>query len=210
MQRFLIVDDHAIIRHGIINLIQSRYAGSICFEARDAQECMAIIKSEKFDLVILDVNMPNTNVLDLVEWMKIRDQAVKILILTMHPAAQYAGKYYKKGVMGYITKGERSDEILNAISLILMGRMYIAPEFHDILMDSLSPVQKSLSIASLSDREFAVAQTLAQGHSYQQIAAILNIEVNTVHAFKARIFKKMKVKTLFEFLNLFHSELGVQ
>lgn len=203
MQKFLVVDDHSIIRHGIIKLLQEHYPACLCVEAKNGKECIELFKKQKFDLVILDVNLPNTDALDLTHWMKVMDKEARIIIFTVNANMQQAAKYYRNGAMAYITKDKESEEILKAIDLVWNNRMYMTSEFQHVLPSLLAQPKQSFGIDTLSEREFAVANSLAQGLSYEEIATIMSIEVNTVRSFKSRIFRKLNVKNFYDFLKLF-------
>jgi DNA-binding NarL/FixJ family response regulator len=202
MKKILIVDDHPVIRIGIGELICNNFPGYTYSEAEDDKECIQLVRKENFDLIILDINIPNTNILDLIDWLMIHNSESKILICTMYPYTQYGIQYYKKGVMGYINKEADKSEILRAVDLILNNRIYMSQEFQDTVSDFLTHKKEKANFTILSEREFAVAQCLARGMQYEDIAKALNASTSTIRTFKVRIFRKLGVKTLYDFLTL--------
>jgi len=202
MKKILIVDDHAIIRHGVGDFICSQYMNYTYMEAQDGAECIQLVKKNDFDLIILDIDLPNTNSFDLIDWLKLHNSDIRILIFTMYPYEQYSLQYYKKGVMGYINKKVDKAELLRAVDLVLNNRVYMTQEFQNTVSVFLTQKEETAGFTKLSEREFAVAECLAKGMEYKNIAQALNVSISTVRNFKARIFKKLKVTTLYDFLNL--------
>lgn len=204
MYKFMIVDDYPIIRHGIIQLIQKSFTNSVFKEARDAAECKSQLAAEHFDIVILDIGLPGNGTEELVDWIKHAGGNSRVLIFTINDTEFLAARYYRKGVLGYVTKEMDSKDVLMAIDHVLQGRLYVHQKYQGILPRLLAHSQKQSGIDTLSGREAIIARALANGQSYEEIASQLDIDINTVRTFKSRIFKKLNVKTLVDFLHVFH------
>lgn len=169
-------------------------------EANNGEDCLRYAENQLFDLVILDVNLPGTDALSLTQQLILNNDKLRILIFSMYPSIQYAARFYKAGAKGYISKEADKSELLKAVDLLFNNRIYMEQDFQDIILNSKGDKGK------LTEREFAVAQHLAHGMSYKEIARILCIEASSVRTHKKNIFRKLNVNTLFEFLRIFEGD----
>ncbi len=199
--KILLVDDHSIVRQSLEYIIRSEFPGTIVTEAQDGETCIEIMKKESFDLVIFDMNLPDMDGISLTEWTLDRNPDQKILFFSTSPTAVYAKKLYQMGIMGYLNKQAAVTEIAKALHTVLdQKKQYLDEEFKSILADHFLNKSPDNPIDKLSKRELSIAQLLANGKSFEDIAAQLNIESSTIRTYKARIFQKLEVSTLHDFL----------
>ena len=199
--KILLVDDHAIVRQSLLHIVRSEFPGATCTEAQDGETCTEFLKKESFDLVILDMNLPDTDGITLTEWIRDRNPEQKILFFSTSPTAVYAKKLFQMGIMGYLNKQAPVEEIARALRTILtQKKQYLDEEFRNILTQDFLTKSPSNPVEKLSKRELSIAQLLANGKSFEEIATQLNIESSTIRTYKARIYQKLEVTTLHDFL----------
>jgi two-component system invasion response regulator UvrY len=197
----LIVDDHDVIRQILSLIIKAEFPKALCNKVENAESCITLLKKEKFDLLILDMNLPDMDGITLTEWIRDHYPEQMILIFSMNPTVIFAKKLYQMGVMGYLNKQAGTTDITKALRTILTEKkQYMNEELRSILAQDFLNKKPSNPIETLSKRELSIAQLLAQGKTNEQIAGKLNIEASTIRTYKARIFQKLDVSNLHEFL----------
>jgi DNA-binding NarL/FixJ family response regulator len=170
-------------------------------EAQNGDDCIEMLKKEQFDLVILDMNLPDTDGITLTEWIRQRYPEQMILFFSTSPTAVYAKILYKMGIMGYLNKQASVNEIALALQTILgQKQQYLDDEFKSILAQDFLTKSPSNPIENFSKRELSIAQLLANGKTFEEIAAQLSIEPSTIRTYKARIYQKLGATTLHDFL----------
>ncbi|TDO27018.1 response regulator [Sediminibacterium goheungense] len=193
LKRILLVDDHAVVRSGLRLLINSEYPQVYIDEAENEDECIAKIKLFSFDLVILDLNMPDSDSLSIVKFLNQRYPHTRTLIITMSNEEIFALRFFQEGVKGFVNKSCNNQQILQAINVVLNGKTYIS----DNLMRKWAEkqiekdVKKSFDI--LSQREFQIALDLIKGKTIQEISVSLNISASTVSTYKGKIYDKLDI-----------------
>ena len=198
----LIVDDHDVIRQSLSLIIKTEFPKADCTKVENANSCIEILKKEQFDLLILDMNLPDMDGITLTEWIRDHYPQQMILIFSMNPTGIFARKLYQMGVMGYLNKQADMSEITKALRTILTEKkQYMNEEFKNILAQDFLQKNPANPIEKLSKRELSIAQLLAQGKTNDEIATQLNIESSTIRTYKTRIFQKLDVSTLHEFLS---------
>ena len=199
--KLLLVDDHDIVRKSLEHIIRSEFPQATCLEARDGETCIEMMKKEIFDLVVLDMNLPDTDGITLTEWIRGYKPEQMILFFSSSPTAIYAKRLFQMGIMGYLNKQAEINEIAMALPTVLIQkRQYLDDEFKSILAQDLLSRNPANPLEKLSKRELSIAQLLANGRSFEEISAQLNIEPSTIRTYKARIYQKLDVTTLHEFL----------
>ena len=193
--KIVITDDHAIVRKGLRQILADELLKAEISEAGSAEDLLEMLRTKKFDLVISDISMPGRSGIDLLKQLQIDYPELPVLILSMHPEAQYALRAIKSGAMGYLTKDCASDELVKAVRQILNGRKYISPSFAELLADNASGHVQQTPHETLSDREFEVFKLIASGKGLSDIADMLSVSVNTVSTYRSRIMEKMKLHT---------------
>jgi two-component system, NarL family, invasion response regulator UvrY len=195
MKKILLVDDHGIVRQGLKNLIELESDLEVTGEAASGVEALKLVRSNNYDVVVLDISMPDKNGVDTLHDLKHIAPDLPVLILSGYAEAQYALNLIRSGCKGYLSKDANSDEIIKAIRTIANGKRYISSELAELMSEQLShPTEKQLH-ENLSDREFQVFFKLAGGLSPTEIAAELNISIKTVSTYRTRILEKMSLKT---------------
>lgn len=195
MKNVLLVDDHSIVRQGLKNLIALEGDLTVTGEAASGLEAIKLVRSNKYDIIVLDISMPDKNGVDTLHDLKHVAPDLPVLILSGYAEAQYALNLIRSGCKGYLSKDADSDEIIKAIRTIANGKRYISAELAELMSEQLShPSEKQLH-ETLSDREFQVFFKLAGGLSPTEIGTELNISVKTVSTYRTRILEKMSLKT---------------
>ncbi len=195
MKKILLVDDHSIVRQGLKNLIKLENTLEVTGEAASGIEALNLVRANHYDIVVLDISMPDKNGVDTLRDLKHIAPDLPVLILSGYAEEQYALNLIRSGCKGYLSKDTDCDEIITAIKAIANGRRYISSALADLMSNELShPSAKQLH-ETLSDREFQVFFKLAGGLSPTEIAAELNISIKTVSTYRTRILEKMSLKT---------------
>ena len=195
MKNVLLVDDHSIVRQGLKNLIALEADLVVTGEAASGLEALNLVRKNQYDVIVLDISMPDKNGVDTLHDLKHVAPNLPVLILSGYAEAQYALNLIRSGCKGYLSKDADADEIIKAIRTIANGKRYISAELAELMSEQLShPSEKQLHEA-LSDREFQVFFKLAGGLSPTEIGTELNISVKTVSTYRSRILEKMSLKT---------------
>ena len=193
MTKVLIADDHAILRRGLKEILVPELEGAVCGEAKDAQQVLDKVQSGHWDLVILDLSMPDRSGLDVLRDIKGMRPKLPVLVLSMHPEDQYGKRILKAGAAGYMNKGSAPEELIEAIRKVLAGGRYVSPALAEkLVLDLNEDVTRPLH-ETLSDREFEVVRMIASGKTVTQVAGELHLSVATVSTYRTRILEKMRM-----------------
>jgi DNA-binding NarL/FixJ family response regulator len=198
MIKIVIADDHTILREGLRRVVSAVDDIAIIGEATNGHEVLEWVKKGGFDVLLLDLSMPDHSGVDFIKRLKIESPKLIVLVLTMHEEAQYAVRSVRAGASGYLTKDSASNELINAIRRVAGGRLYINSLVAEMLALDTMVAQEGPSHKSLSDREFEVFQMLVHGRSITDIATNLHLSAKTVSTHKARILQKMKLLSIAE------------
>jgi len=193
--RVLIVDDHAVLRDGLKNILDEPRGTAVCHEASTAQEAVQSVERQEWDLVVLDISLGEISGLDVLKRIRQMRPKLPILIFTMHPERQYARRSLKAGASGYVTKDSSPTELRQAIRQAVAGRRYVSPSLAETLVADLEAGEIRQPHESLSDREFEVMRLIASGKTVGEIAALLSLSDRTVSTYRARILEKMGMRT---------------
>jgi two-component system, NarL family, invasion response regulator UvrY len=192
--KILLTDDHSVVRAGIKSIISEKIKNCHFGEAGNAADTLRLLKESKWDILVLDLNLPDRSGLDILKGIKSINSDMGILVLSMYPEEQFAQRILKAGADGYVNKDSAPDELVEAILLIQSGKKYISPAVGQLLANSLNE-KAEFSHKKLSDREYQVMLLIAQGKSLTEIAQELFISVKTVHTYKNNIYQKMSFKS---------------
>ncbi len=199
MVNLLLVDDHEVIRSGIKTIIRQYIPHSVVDEAHDGDSGFEKIKNKDYDIILLDINMPNTDSFSLVSNILAFKPGSRILIFSMNDENIYAEKYIKMGAMGYLRKDEPGDTIIKAITGILDNRPFMSDSLKEKLISNIQGKKLCENpFDKLSPREFEIVQHLACGHPLSHISQTLNLHTSTVGTHKARIFQKLNCNNIIE------------
>jgi DNA-binding NarL/FixJ family response regulator len=195
MIKILIADDHAIVREGLKQIVAEESDMKVTGEAGNADEVFEILKTNNFDIAILDINMPGKSGLDLLKDLKIQYPRLPVLILSMYGEEQYGIRALKAGALGYLRKVSAPNELVTAIRKIVSGGKYISQALAEKLADAVDDSYNKLPYEILSDREFEVMCKIASGESAEKISDDLSISIHTFYTYRNRIFEKMNMKS---------------
>jgi DNA-binding NarL/FixJ family response regulator len=195
MLRIVIVDDHAIVRHGIKQILADELEIDRIAEAGNADDGLKLILSGSWDMVILDMTLPGRSGLELLKDIRDVRPDLPVLVLSMHPEDQLALRVIKAGASGYQTKDSAPDELVKAVKRILAGGKYVSPEVAERMVLELQGRGGGLPHESLSDREFEVMRLIATGSTVSDIAVTLSLSVKTVSTYRARVLQKLDMRT---------------
>lgn len=190
----MLVDDHVLMREGIKQLLELDGSIEVIAQASNGEECLSVLEKVKPQVLLLDINMPGKNGIEVLKEIKDRKLDVKVLILTVHNEVEYLLKAVDIGVDGYILKDSESSELKKAINVVLSGESYIQPKLIPFLNQRLmARDQDKDKIDSLTKRELEVLSEVANGMFNKEIAISLNISERTVKNHISNIFKKIDV-----------------
>jgi two-component system invasion response regulator UvrY len=192
----LAVDDHAVVRAGIQHFLADIPDMRIGGEAATAQEAIRQIRARHWDIVLLDIAMPDKSGVEVLKQIKREKPELPVLILSMHPENRYAIQILRSGASGYLQKEALATELVNAINTIIRGHKYISPAVAELLTadPATMALQKPLH-ETLSAREYQIFYKLGQGESVTKIAEELCLSVKTVSTYRARVLEKMKLNS---------------
>lgn len=203
MPNLLLVDDHSIIRTGMKMIIEDFLPHSKIDEAENGDNAFEKIKHTEYDLIILDVNMPNTDSFGLITNILALNANYKILMFSMNSEEIYARRYLKIGAMGYVRKDAPETEIKKAIVTVLSNKRYLSPQMSEKLLNEMNDKNPSENpFDKLSAREFEIVQHLIRGDSLAEICNKLTLHSSTVGTHKARIFEKLHCNNIIDLSSL--------
>lgn len=201
MIRVVVVDDHALVRTGVIGLLKDAGDIEVVGEGDSGESALRLVRERKPDVLMLDLSMPNgMSGLEAARRLQAQGSKVPILVLTVHNDPTSARHVLDAGVRGYVTKGSTPDELYRAVRKVAGGGRYLSAEIAEIL--AFGSAAEVDPCAVLSHRELDISQSLARGQSAEQIAARLHLAPKTVHSYKYRAMEKLGVKTLVELARL--------
>lgn len=195
MIRILIADDHPILRAGLKTLLSEHEDMEVTGEASSGEEAIRLIRSGGYDVVLLDITLPDMNGVDALKQIKRYRPELSVLILSMHPEEQYAVNLLRAGASGYVPKEAAPDQLVAAIRTVMNGRRYVSAALAETLARELADPEQQPSHSALSEREFQIFCKLAAGMSVSQIGGSLNLSVKTISTYRSRILEKMGMKT---------------
>lgn len=202
MKKILIADDHSVVRMGMKVLLQSIVANAEIDDAWNADMVQAAMKQQAYDLLLLDINMPQTDSIELMYWVTSFHPDTRILILSMNPEEVYGKRYLQLGAKGYLKKTAAPEEMAKAVAQVLDGRKYISADLAMHLSEEALSGRSANPFDQLSPREFQIALCLAQNTSLNEISESLKIQYTTVSTHKERIYEKLNIKGKKEFFLL--------
>jgi DNA-binding NarL/FixJ family response regulator len=195
MIRIVIVDDHSIVRKGLISMF-SDSGDIVCVaETRDGPEAMRALRQVECDAVVLDVSLPGKHGIEVLKQIKKEWPRLPVLMLSSHPEDQYAIRAMRAGASGYMNKSAAAEDLNGALRLVAAGRRYITPELAEQLADRVENPSDAPLHEKLSDREFQTLRMIGSGLSSTQIAERLFLSVKTVSVYRARLLEKLHLHT---------------
>lgn len=195
MKRVLIVDDHAVVRCGLRQFLAVTEDLKIAGEAATGMEALAIVNAAKWDLVLLDMALPDLNGIEVLKRIKDRQPNLPVLILSVYPESEFAIPALDAGASGYLNKDSPPHQILTAIRAVIGGARYFSPALTEKLLVGVASPGHRAAHESLSRREMEVLLLLSKGVPLTKIGLILSVSVKTVSTFRARILTKIGVQS---------------
>ena len=193
--KILIADDHAIVRHGLKQILADEFKKASFNEARNGQEVLDSVWKQNYDVVVLDITMPGRSGLEVLKEIKKAKPKLPVLVLSMHPEDQFAVRVLKAGASGYMTKESAPEELVVAVKKILSGGRHISSALGEIMAAHLTLNTNRPPHELLSNREFQVMRMIASGKTVSEIARMLSLSVRTISTYRARILEKTGMKT---------------
>lgn len=192
MIHVLVVDDHDLVREGLVQIIKTTNDIVVTGEAGNGQSAMLLLRKHAYDVVLLDLALPDQSGLHWLKVMKDEQPATPVLVLTVYGERHYAVRCMRAGAAGYLTKRHASSELLAAVRRVANGQKYITPTVGTELATALEHRIHPSSISDLlSDRELEVLTLLSDGHSISEIAEHLMLSVKTVSTYRSRLLQKL-------------------
>ena len=200
---FLIADDHSVVRNGVSLIVKELFLNASIYKAGNFKEIFDVLKEVKVDLLILDINFPEGNSINILSEIKTLQPDIKILIFSVYDENIYAMRYLNAGASGYLNKEISEDEIKYAINTIMSSGRYITQNIKDRILDFYISKKPVNPLDLLSNREIEVAQLLIKGYGNLEILELLNIKKTTVSTYKNRIFEKLEIDNLADLIKFF-------
>ena len=196
-RKVFLVDDHAVVRNGLAELINQAPDLIVCGEAGSAEEALPLIDAAKPDIAIVDLALGETGGLELLKSLKARHPELPTLVLSMHDEAYYAERCLRAGAKGYIMKKEAIEQVEKAVRQVLDGKIYVSAKMSDHFLLALTGGEAvgESPVARLSDRELEVFESIGQGLGASQIARKLKLSVKTIETYQAKLKEKLHLKT---------------
>lgn len=192
--KVLIVDDHAVVREGLKQILACTQDLGVAAEAESGLDAIRLIRNNRFDVVILDISMPDRNGIEVLKQIKREQPDLAILMLSMYREDQYAIRSLKAGASGYLNKQSAPAELVLAVRKLAAGLKYISPALAQELANHISENHEGMPHDALSDREYQTLTMIASGKTVSGIAKELSLSVKTVSEYRSRLLNKMKLR----------------
>lgn len=200
--RILVADDHGIVRMGLMHLINKLRPHAILTEVEDYKSLFSIISKENFDLAIIDVNMPNGTFQQAIDIIKLKQPNLKILVFSSQDEQVYAMRYLKMGADGFLNKLSSQDKVDAALSAMLERGKFLSDDMKESMIFGSTKGQDASNLENLSNRELEIANKLVEGLSLKELSNQLNIHTSTASTYKNRVFKKLKIQSIPELVEV--------
>jgi DNA-binding NarL/FixJ family response regulator len=197
-KQLLIVDDHPMMRSGLTQLIDNTPDLKVGAEADNASQALHAMANRNFDLILLDISLPDKNGVELIKDIQALKPGLPVLVVSMHDELLYAERVLRAGGRGYIMKQEGGKKFLEAIRQVLAGQIYVSEKISARILEGFSGRRAATTadpVQRLSDREFEVFQLIGRGKGTRDIAGLLHLSVKTVEVHRANLKKKLELKT---------------
>jgi len=206
--KVLIADDHSVVRQGVSLILKEAFEEIELAHAETIKDTVDILKNKVFDLLLLDINLPGGDSVDMIDKIRAVQDKIKILMFSAYDEEQYALRYIHAGVQGYLNKLSSEDKIIEAVNAVLKGEKYISNKVKDRIFENAINKLPDNPLDSLSNRELQIANLLAKGEGNLEIANKLDIRMSTVSTYKSRIFEKMGVNNVVSLVEKFRLHKG--
>jgi two-component system invasion response regulator UvrY len=193
--RIMLVDDHPIVRRGVSEILARAFPQATIQEVGTGTGAMGLARSQSWDIVILDLTLPDGSGVDVLKRIREMQARLPVLILSMHTADQFARRAIAAGASGYLTKDTADEELVAAVTRLVRGGKYFGPQVLEHVLAGLYADGDERPHERLSDREYEVLRMIGSGKTVSEIAAALMLSVKTVSTYRARVLEKMDMRT---------------
>ena len=194
-RRVLIVDDHAAIRRGLHDLIESSGRYEIVGQASNGHAALEMAEENRPDIVTLDYSLPSLNGLEVAHRLKRSMPAVEILVYTMHDREDFMLQMLRVGIRAFVPKSDPGENVLAALEALSNNQLYLAGKLAETFLDQLLSAPPGPSVGNLTSRERSVAQQIAEGRINKQVAHALGVSIKTIESHRSNIMNKLKLRT---------------
>ncbi len=194
MIKILVVDDHALIRKGLKQLLGESPDMQVTGEAEAGMQAISMVREQHFDLVLLDIALPDMHGMDVLKRLKSEQPGIKVIVQSMYPEEQYGARALKAGAAGYINKQSAPEKLIGAIRQVISGKKYISETLAEQMLNTLIGESQDLLHQTLSNREFQTLCLMSSGKSLTEISEIMLLSPKTVSVYRARMLEKMGFK----------------
>lgn len=194
MIKILVVDDHALIRKGLKQLLGECPDMQVAGEAEAGMQAISMVREQPFDLVLLDIALPDMHGMDVLKRLKLEQPGIKVIVQSMYPEEQYGARALKAGAAGYINKQSAPEKLIGAIRQVISGKKYISETLAEQMLNTLIGESQDLLHQTLSNREFQTLCLMSSGKSLTEISEIMLLSPKTVSVYRARMLEKMGFK----------------
>ncbi|MDA0684866.1 MAG: response regulator transcription factor [Bacteroidetes bacterium] len=203
MTRIVVVDDHPLMRKGLVMSLESESDFTVCAQASNAEDAIGIVETENPDLVVVDISLPGMSGLELIKQIHAIRPNMKTLVVSRHDEALYAERAIRAGAKGYIMKLEAADVMVKAVRRVMNNGIYVSDNINERLLMGIASGHEMLSqspLDVLSDRELEVFELTGKGFGTRDIAERLHLSVKTVESYRARIKTKLNLNNAAELM----------
>jgi two-component system, NarL family, invasion response regulator UvrY len=194
--RILIVDDHAIVREGLVRILEGTGRGWQVAEATSGFQALEWLRRHEAQLVIVDLSMPGMSGLDLIARLRKEFPRLRVLVLSMHAEEQYALRAFQAGAHGYVTKDRAPAELVDAVAKVASGGAYVTASLAEQMVQQLNGATAAPRHAQLSNRELEVLRRIVAGQRLSDIANELHLSIKTISTHKRRIQDKLQLPSM--------------
>lgn len=195
MRNILLIDDHAVVRKGLKAILEEEFSDITVDEADSGHEGINLLRKSQPDAVVLDINLPDMNGLEVLKRMRMEWPGLPVLILSIYGEDQYGVRMMRSGASGYLAKSSAPEHLVIALKKVISGQKYISSKLAERLAYNLDRSPEDLSVEGLSDREYQVFRMLAAGKTVTEIGKELHLSVKTVSTHRSHILNKMDMHT---------------
>ena len=194
MIRVLVIDDHAIVRRGLKQILTDTRDIVVAGEAESGSQALKLARCEAFDVLLLDISLPDRNGIEVLKQIKKEQPKLAVLMLSMHAEQEFAVRALKAGASGYLTKKSAPAQLITAIRSVAAGRKYVTPALGEVLAHVLSGDTERPPHQVLSDREFQTLRFIASGKNLSEISGEMHLSPKTISVYRARLLQKLMLK----------------
>lgn len=201
--RVLLVDDHAVLRAGLVSLLEGQEDISVVGEADSAEGALELIGQNPPDIVVMDLGMPGMSAFDAIREIRSQQPGMRVIVLSMHKGNEIVTKALKSGAEGYVPKSSAHTDLLRAIRIVHSGKAYLHPSATTVLVKAMRGAGNAqVMLSTLSDREREVMRWTARGYSSREIGNMLSISGKTVDTYRSRLMQKLSLDHRSELVEL--------